>query len=469
VIDKQRRGKPRPTTKNVISRRQFVKRVGGGVIAGFGIPYIVSSSALGLDGAVAPSERIVFGCIGVGGQGVVNMNAFMHMDDVQIAAVCDVDKEYSVRGGDRPYGREPAKRQVEHYYANLSATGEYKGCAAYNDFRELLARGDIDAVTVCTPDHWHGVISAAAARAGKDIYCEKPLVNTISEGRAVCEEVLRTGRVLQTGSHERSNNSVRFACELVRNGRIGKVHTITVNMPNSDTHHLRIMSTNQPEATMPVPEGLDYDMWLGPTPKVEYSERRCHFYWRFILEYGGGEMTDRGAHIIDLAQFINNTDDTGPVELWGKGAIAPGGGMFDAFMQYDFEGRYANGVRLVGVSKGPRGLKIEGSDGWIFINIHGGRLEASSESLLREEIRPGEIHTGRTISHHHNFIDAVKARRLPFASAEIGHRTATICHLFNIAMLTGRKLVWDPVREQITNDAEANRLVSKPMRGAWKI
>jgi predicted dehydrogenase len=452
-----------------INRRQFVKEIGGAAIAGFGIPYIVSSSSLGLDGVTAPSNRIVLGCIGVGGQGIHNMNAFLQMDDVQVVAVCDVDREYSANGGERPFGREPAKKQVERFYANQSATGEYKGCAAHKDFRELLARGDIDTVTVCTPDHWHGTISAAAARAGKDIYCEKPLVNTIAEGRAVCEAVNRYGRVLQTGSHERSNTSVRFACELVRNGRIGKLHTITVNMPNSDSHHLQIFRTNQPQPVMPVPEGLDYDMWLGPTPKVAYTEKRSHFWWRFILDYGGGEMTDRGAHIIDLAQFVNDTDGTGPVEISGKGTIAPGGGMFDAFMEYNFECRYANGVRLVGVSKGPRGLKIEGSDGWIFINIHGGRLEASSEKLLREQIRPVEIHVGRSPSHHHNFIDSVRARHQPFASAEIGHRTATICHLVNIAMLTSRKLVWDPVREQITNDLEANRMVSKPMRSPWNI
>lgn len=452
-----------------INRRQFVKHIGGVALAGFGIPYIVTSSSLGLDGATAPSNRIVFGCIGVGGQGVSNMNAFLQMDDVQVAAVCDVDRQYQARGGDQPFGREPAKKRVERYYADKSATGEYKGCATYTDFRELLARGDIDAVTVCTPDHWHGVISVAAAKAGKDIYCEKPLVNTVAEGKAVRDAVNRYGRVLQTGSHERSNDSVRFACELVRNGRIGKLHTITVNMPNSDSHHLQILNTNQPQPVMPVPQGLDYDMWLGPAPKAAYTERRAHFWWRFILDYGGGEMTDRGAHIIDLAQFVNDADNTGPVEISGTGKIAPGGGLLDAFMEYDFECKYANGVRLVGVSKGPRGLKIEGTDGWIFINIHGGRLEAGPETLLREQIGPGEIHVGRSPSHHQNFIDAVKARQQPFASAEIGHRTATICHLVNIAMLTGRKLRWDPDKETIIGDEQANRMLSRPMRSPWNL
>jgi predicted dehydrogenase len=220
---------------------------------------------------------------------------------------------------------------------------------------------------------------------------------------------------------------------------------------------------------MPVPAGLDYDMWLGPTPKAEYTKRRSHFWWRFILDYGGGEMTDRGAHIIDLAQLINDSDKTGPVEISGKGEIALGGGIFNAFMEYKFECRYANGVRLVGTCNEPRGLKIEGSDGWIFIHIHGGRLEASSESLLREQIGPGEIHVGRSRSHQQNFIDAVRTRQQPFASVEVGHRTATICHLVNIAMLTGRPLKWDPEKEVIVGDEEANKMLSRPMRSPWHL
>jgi predicted dehydrogenase len=454
--------------KGKIDRRQFLKGIGGTAAAGAGIPFVLKSFARGEDIAIPPSERITLGCIGTGGQGIYDMNALMRIPGVQVVAVCDIDKAYSNDGGGW-FGREPAKALVNNYYAQQNPAGTYKGCAVYSDFRELLAHGDIDAVTVCTPDHWHGTISAAAAQAGKDIYCEKPLVNTIAEGIAVREAVNRYKRILQTGSHERSNDSVRFACELVRNGRIGKVHTITVNMPNNDPHHLEIMRTNQPQPVMPVPEGFDYDMWLGPTPKADYTKRRSHFWWRFILDYGGGEMTDRGAHIIDLAQFINNTDNTGPMEISGTGKIAPGGGIFNAFMEYKFECVYANGVRLVGTCNEPRGLKIEGSDGWIFINIHGGRLEASSESLLREQIRPGEIYVGRSRSHHENFINCVRTRQQPFASVEIGHRTATICHLVNIAMQTDKKLKWDPEKEKIVGDEEANRMVSRPMRSPWNL
>jgi len=447
-----------------ISRRNFLKAA-----AGVSACFIIPGSAPGRTGSEAPGNRITMGCIGVGGQGTYNMKAFLGIPEVQVVAVCDVETQSDRYYGGGTAGRQPAKDLVEKHYAGQRRSGTYKGCSSYRDFRELLDREDIDAVTVCTPDHWHGLISAAAARAGKDIYCEKPLTNTIAEGRAVCNAVKRYGRILQTGSHERSNNSTRFAGELVRNGRIGKLHTIRINMPtNVEPHHQAVNRSNIPEPPVPAPASLDYDMWLGPAPFAPYSPRRSHFWWRFILAYGGGEMTDRGAHIIDLAQLGNNTDHTGPVEFVAKGAQA-GYGIFDAFMKYEFECRYANGVRLIGTTNGPRGLKFEGTDGWIFVNIHGGRLEASRESLLEEVIGPGEVHLGRSPGHRRDFIDSVKTRRQPMAPAEVGHRTATICHLLNIAMLTGEKLKWDPQREQITNSSEANRYLTRPMRGGWHL
>ncbi len=454
--------------KESINRRQFLTKAAGVTLGAMSFPYIVPSSVLGKGGSVAPSDRIVMGCIGLGGQGTHNMKMFMRSPEVQMVAVCDVETQSSNYHGGSTAGREPARMIAEGHYAKQKPAGAYKGCDSYNDFRELLARDDIDAVTVCTPDHWHGFISVAAAKAGKDIYCEKPLVNTITEGRAVCDAVHRYGRVLQTGSHERSNDKARYACELVLNGRIGKLHTIRVNMPNTDPHHDVVRKNNVPQPVMPVPEGFDYDMWLGHTPWAPHTKMRCHFWWRFILNYGGGEMTDRGAHIIDLAQLGNGTDDTGPVEIFGEGR-APEVGLFDTFLEYQFECRYANGVRLIGESKEPQGLKFEGTDGWIFIHIHGGHLEAEPKSLLQESIGPGEIHLGRSPGHHQDFLDAVKTRQQPMAPAEVGHRTATICHLVNIAMLTGRRLRWDPEGEQIINDAEANRLLSRPMRGPWHL
>ncbi len=388
------------------------------------------------------------------------------MPIVQVVAVCDVEQHTGNIFSSS--GLEPAQRLVQKYYEDQTPNSSYNNCDAYHDFRRLLARDDIDAVTVCTPDHWHGLIAVAAAKAGKDIYCEKPLTNTIAEGRAVCNAVKQYGRILQTGSHERSNDSVRFAAELVLNGRIGRLQTIRVNMPNSDNHHKKILAMSYPQPIMPVPKTLDYDFWLGPAPKVPYTKLRSHFWWRFILTYGGGEMTDRGAHIIDLAQLANAADNTGPVEISGRGK-APSDGLFDAFMEYDFQCKYANGVRMIGSSKEPRGLKLEGTDGWIFIHIHGGRLTAEPNSLLKEEIAPGEIHIGRSPGHHEDFINAVKHRRQPVAPAETGHRTATICHLLNIAMLTEKKLQWEPKSEQITNYTDINRMLTRPMRSPWHL
>jgi predicted dehydrogenase len=437
--------KERIMRKNPMTRRQFMRATGAASLGALAFPAIIPSSALGADGAVAPSNRIVMGAIGTGGQGSGNMRGFMGQPGVQMVAVCDVD-----RGR-----REDAKQTVDKKYDN-------KDCAAYNDFRELLARTDIDAVCIGTPDFWHGLVAIAAAKSGKDMYCEKPLVNTIAEGRAVCNAVKRYGRVLQTGSQERSGQNARFVAELVQNGRIGKLHTIRVNLPWDD----RDLSAKP--IPMPVPDGFDYDMWLGPTPWFPYTELRCHFWFRYILEYSGGEVTDRGAHVIDLGQLCNGTDDTGPVEVEGKGDFLRDG-LFDVAVKYQFDFTYANGVKMICTSNPPRGIKFEGDKGWVFIHIHGGALEAGPPSLLKEVIGPNEIHVGRSPGHHADFLHAVRTRGLPVAHAEVGHRTATMCHLANIAMLTGRKLKWDPVKECITNDETANKMVSRPMRGEWKL
>ncbi len=452
-----------------MKRRTFLKTA----VAALSFPSIVPASALGKNGAVAPSDRIVMGCIGLGGQGVANMRGFINQPDTQIVALCDVDEGLGKLDTPYPFpssrgGLLPARKTAAEQYARLNRPISEKDFALYKDFRELLARDDIDAVTVCTPDHWHGIISVAAARAGKDIYCEKPLTNSIPEGRAVCEAVRHYGRILQTGSHERSNDSVRYAYELVRNGRIGELKEIHVNMPNKDPHHMILRRNTAPGRPMPVPEGFDYDMWLGPAPWAPYTRDRCHLWWRFVLDYGGGEITDRGAHIIDLAQFINDTDDTGPVQVRARGEQV-GSGLYDAFIEYEFECVYKNGVRMIGSSRGERGLKLVGSEGWIFIHIHGGHLKASRASLLKEKIKPDEIHVERSPGHRRNFLDCVKSRKKPVAHEEIGHRTATICHLLNIGMLAQRDLEWDPDRESITNDPAINRMVHRSMRSPWRI
>ena len=379
------------------------------------------------------------------------MGGFLGQPDVQVVSVCDVDAGHM----------NQARDMVNKKNGN-------QDCQTFADFRKLLENADIDAVCVATPDHWHALATVAAANAKKDIYCEKPLVNSVAEGRAICNAVTANQRVLQTGSHERSGGNSRYACELVRNGRIGKLQTIRINLPCSDNHHQQVRALTVVPPTMPVPSGFDYDFWLGHTPLVPYTERRCHFFWRFILAYGGGEMTDRGAHVIDIAQLGNGSDDTGPVEISASG-VQSKTSLYDAFFDYKFENVFANGVRMIGSTDNPRGLKFEGSDGWIFVEIHGGKLSASKPELLKEKIGDKEIQLGRSPGHQRNFLDSVKSRQQPVASAEIGHRTASICHLNNIAMKLGRKLKWDPAKEQFAGDDEANRLLAPTMRSPWHL
>jgi predicted dehydrogenase len=472
--------------KKFTSRRDFLKSAtaAGTAIAGF--PYIVPARALGKGGAVAPSNRIVMGAIGVGGQGTGNMMHFCSFPQVQMVAVCDVDREHSAA----------AKKAVEEHYAKHKPDGDWKGCESFGDFRELLARKDIDAVSICTPDHWHSVCSVAAANAGKDIYCEKPLSNSIAEGRAIVEAVRRNRRVLQTGSQERSGSNARYACELVRNGRLGRIHTVRINLPDDDDHHQQVRKMNhEPQRPMPVPENLDWNMWLGPAPQAEYNKNRCHFFWRFILAHGGGEMTDRGAHVIDIAR-LGLGDPAGPIEVQAKGK-RDGEGFFDVFWDYSFEYQFPGGVRMIGKAEGPRGLRFEGENGWISIHIHGARLESSDPRLVSDEAvskwaetapdhvdiaasadrppgekvkpsEPGKVQLGKSSGHHDNFLKCVQQRRDPVAGCEIGHQSATACHLANIAMAVDAPFKWNPVKETSSN-LDANKLIAHRMRKPWMI
>jgi predicted dehydrogenase len=446
-------------TRTQTSRREFLGTAG----AALAVPWFIPATSLGSGSRVAPSERIVMGAIACGGKGRHNTGEFLRDPRVQFVAVCDVDAAHRKKGVE----------EVNSHYGN-------EDCAAFEDLRELLARPDIDAVHVSTPDHWHAVASVLAMQAGKDVYCEKPLANSVGEGAVIRDTAARTGRVVQCGSQERSNPLCRLAAELVRSGRIGQPHTVHIQMPCDEEHHRRARETRTPEP-QPVPEGLNWELWQGPTGPTAWYPQRCHFWWRFILDYGGGEMTDRGAHIIDIAQLALDMDHSGPVELTASGLQIPGS-PYDAFWDFRFENRYANGVRLVGTSDGPRGLKIEGDDGWLFVGIHGGALSASRPEILPERVRSGEplapdepapaelsVQLGRTASHHANFLDCVISREAPFATAEIGHRTATICHLNNIAMRTGRPIRWDPEREELINDPQAGSLLLPEMRPPWTI
>ncbi len=418
-----------------VTRREFLKSTVVAAAGAFAVPTIIPSSVFGTN---APSNRITMGCIGMGGKGTGNMKGFKGMSGCEVVAVCDVD------AGNREKARQTAGLDKK---------------SSYNDFRELIARDDIDAVSVAPPDHWHVPMSIAAVRTGKDVFCEKPLTLTIAGGRALADEVKRFGRVFQTGSQQRSDSEFRFACELVRNGRIGKLHTIKVGIPGNNR-------TCPPTwKAEPVPKGFDYDLWLGPAPWEPYTEQRCHYQFRFILDYSGGQMTNWGAHYLDIAQWGNDADDTGPVEIDGKGEF-PKTGLFTTAKTVDIEYTYGNGVKLL-LKTGGGNTRFEGSEGWVFVTR--GKIDAEPKSLLEAKIGPDEIHLYKSRDHKQNFLDCIKSRREPIASAEIGHRSSTVCHLGNIAMLLGRKLKWDPEKERFTNDWAANRMVARSMRAPWSL
>ena len=432
----RRKTMTRKKKMSVWTRRDFLKSAG---ITAVGVasagPIIVPSRLLG---AYAPSNRITVGCIGVGGMGTANLRVFMSNPTSQVVAVCDVDAAH----------RENA-RQV----------AEIDQSSSYNDYRDLLARDDIDAVVVSTPDHWHVPISAAAVKAGKDVYCEKPLTLTVAGGRILSDAVKRYGRILQTGSQQRSDSRFRFACELVRNGRIGDLHTIRVEIPGNNREN------PQTWPVQPVPNGFDYDMWLGPAPWQPYTELRCHYTFRFILDYSGGQITNWGAHYLDIAQWGHGSDATGPVEIMGQGEF-PKSGLFDTALRYYVEYTYADGVKVILKTAG-QGVRFEGSEGWLFVNRQ--RLDAQPRSIVESAIGPGEIHLYESKNHQQNFLDSVRLRNDPVAPAEIGHRSASLCHLGNIAMMVGGNLFWDPEKERFVNDSVANALLSRSTRTPWSL
>jgi predicted dehydrogenase len=433
--------------RDTTNRRQFLRQ-SAVTSAALAAPYFVPARLLG-GGAEQPNERLAIGVIGVGGMGLGHLDWLLGRSDAEVVAIADVDAAHRQKALDAVHAKKPNAE-----------------CAAYNDFRELLVRPDVDAVFIVTPDHWHALIGIAAAEAGKDIYCEKPLVNSIGEGRKLCDAIKKSGRILQCGSHERSNPNIRYAAELVQSGKLGEVKTVRVSMPFSDPHHQEVRSRQIAPVPADVPAGFDYDFWLGPTENVPYADKRCHFWWRFNNRYGGGEMTDRGAHIIDLAQLALGRDDAGPVHFNAHGTALTGG-LYDAFFDFEFENQYADGVRIIGEKTGPRGLRFEGTEGWVFANIHGGKLEAEPASLLTEPKHHESVDAYAI--HRQNFFDSVRSRQAPHATAEIGHRTATICHVNNLSMRLGRPLTWDPVAERFVGDDEANAHLMPAMREPWHV
>ena len=425
---------------NRISRRELLKAAG---VAALGLPTIVPAAVLGKNGAVAPSNRITLGHIGVGGEGTKNLRIMLTQPDARVLAIGEID----------PQRRATACNTVNTAYKNSD-------CRPVADFRDILARQDIDAVVISTPDHWHVPMSLLALRAGKDVICEKPTL-TIEEGRRLSDTVARLGRVFQTSTEDRSLFVYHRMAELVRNGRIGKLQRIIVGLPNQPT-------APGDSAPQPVPPGFDYEMWLGPAPWEPYCAARTHFNFRWNYDYSGGILTDWGAHLLDTAQWGNDTERSGPVEVQGTGRRY-NDGLWDTFFDFKLTYRYANGVELTVDTSGPA-IRFEGSEGWIGNKGWIGPLEASSKEILNSHIGPEELHLDTCFAgEHRNFLDCVKSRKEPYFPAEIGHRCATVMHIGNAAMILGRKLRWDPVAETYPDDADARRLMSRAMRAPWRL
>ena len=448
--------------QHTVSRRNFLKTTAAATA--LAAPYYVPASVFG---ANSPSNRINVGCIGVGNQGLPNLQRFLKQGDCQVVAVCDVNRGsdgYKEPGDVR--GRDPARQEVERYYAEQKSVGRYNGCDAYNDFRELLARDDIDAVMLAPPDHWHEPMTIAAAAAGKDIYCEKPLGLTIGGQQKMIEAVRKHRRILQTGSHERSNPLVRQACELVRSGAIGDVKRVLAHVGRHNK-----VGPGPGWRPMPVPEGFDYDLWLGPASEAPYHEDRCLYNFRFHYDYAGGQITNFGAHSIDMAQWGLGMDDTGPTHVEHIYAdYLPKGSLFNAAAHTFFRCRYANGAVLECFTAEPSVRCIfEGTEGLVRIDNQGQNFFATPRGIWPKELTGKEkYHSGD--DHVRNFLDCVRSRSEPAAPVEVGHRSATICHLGNIAIGLQAKLKWDHKSEHFVGDRsdDANSLLNRPVREWWQ-
>ncbi|MBN2023695.1 MAG: Gfo/Idh/MocA family oxidoreductase [Pirellulales bacterium] len=447
-----------------MKRREFLRRA----TAAVALPIFLPAATLGRDGATPPSDQIPMAAIGLGFAWSVGADN----PHTRMLAVCDV---WRAR-------REDAKRYVDGRHGNTD-------CRAYNDFREVLARDDIDAVYIATPDHWHALVAIAAARAGKDIYCQKPMTHTIAEGKAVVEAVRRHGVVFQHGTQHRSEWAFAAARELVRGGYLGELKRIRLGFPSGA--HL------PPQPIQPVPDGFDYDMWLGPAPWAPFTSRRCFgpHSWYFISDYCVGYVSAWGVHHLDSGQQGHGTDHTGPIEVRSK-AIFPTDGLYDTPIHYRVDYQFADGATMTGVDvlgdswswqsvvplarvreihgdafgRHAFGVRFEGTEGSAFA-WRGGRLDTDPPSLRQivEHDAPRTVPFDGTGDHFQNWVDCIRTRHDPHAPVEIAHRSTTLGNLAAISMTLGRSLRWDPEREVFPDDDEANRLLSYPMRAPWSI
>jgi predicted dehydrogenase len=439
--------------QNRITRREMLSRTGR-MAAGVGIGLALGERlAGGVSPAYARGSRRTIGAndniniavIGPGGsrggyrQGLGDTQRLAAHKGVKVVAACDVDQVHLAE----------------------AAAALDSDCRKYADFRELLAQKDIDAVVIGTPDHWHAHIAIAAMRAGKDVYCEKPMTLTIEQGRQVVKTWQDTGAVFQTGSQQRSDARFRQACELARNGRIGKIKRVEAHLPTGPT--------GGPFPSTPPPPDFDWEMWLGPAPETEYVKERTHGNFRYWFDYSGGMLTDWGAHHNDIAQWGLGYDRSGPISVEGsaKGPLI-GHNCYNTFPEFALDFAYDNGAVLHVTNQGENGVRFEGEEGWIFVSRE--RIEASDPKLLTDPLPADAVRLYKSYDHAGNFINCIRSRKQPICDAEIGHRSVSVCHLANICLrLGGDKLIWDPAKERFTDSAAANAMLSRPARKPWGI
>lgn len=433
------------TTKS--NRRTFLKNSAVASVGTLILPQIIPSTALGMGGRLAPSNRLVMGAIGTGSQGKSNMRDFLRLNkEVQFVAVCDVDAN----------NLQKAKELANSAYAN-------NDCRGYGDFREFLEKEKLDAVSIALPDHWHGIIYTAAVEKKLHVYGEKPICRTIRDGQTIVKAVQKNKIIWQTGSWQRSNANFHRGAELVINGRIGKINLIEAGLPNGN----RGIGTPPPQE---VPKELNWEMWLGPAPKVPYRGV-CHWNWRWILDYSGGQLTDWAGHHIDIANWGAGLEHTGPVEIVGEG-VYPRDGIYNVPVEYDFMCTYANGIkmRVANESRMQFGMGTTwyGDKGWIHVD-RGNVLTASDPKILKEVIGEKETHLIKSNNHWQNFVDSVRSGKTPIAPIEVAYRAISVALLGEIAMQTGQKIKWDPKKEEIIGNPMAARLLDRPYRKPWEL
>ena len=432
---------------NKSTRRSFLLNSLSVVAGTMVLPHIIPSSAMGMNGIVPPSDRIIMGSIGVGSQGCSNLGSFFPFKQVQYVAVCDLDTSHLAK----------ASAMVNKHHKNSD-------CRTHKDYREFLEKEKLDAVCISVPDHWHSIAYIAAANKKIDIYGEKPLARSIGEGQQIVKAVQKNNIVWQTGSWQRSLANFHKGAELVFNGRLGKVDHVEVGLPDGN----KLVGMPSIKA---VPVELDWDFWLGSAPKVPYRGV-SHWNWRWIMDYSGGQLTDWAGHHIDIAHWGLGLDRTGPIEVSGEGVYPAASELYNVPVEFDFKCKYKTGVviRVANSSKLPHGMGVTwyGENGWIHVD-RGDVITASKPELLSEELGANKKALYKSNDHAGNFLDCIRSRKETITPVEVAHRSISVGLLGEIAMTTKQKIQWDPVKEQIINNAEASKMLMRSFRAPWKM